>query len=41
MTDDWDPSIPEHKELAHQIEIGIGIVCASRFDGSHFEAVRC
>ena len=25
MTDDWDPSIPEHKELAHQIELGNGI----------------
>jgi len=25
MTDKWDPSIPEHKELAHQIEIGNGI----------------
>ena len=25
MTDRWDPSIPEHKELAHQIEIGNGI----------------
>ncbi|PPR02935.1 hypothetical protein CVT24_012165 [Panaeolus cyanescens] len=25
MTDDWDPSIPEHKEIAHQIELGNGI----------------
>lgn len=25
MTDDWDPSIPEHKELAHKIELGNGI----------------
>lgn len=25
MTDAWDPSIPEHKELAHQIELGNGI----------------
>ena len=25
MTDRWDPSIPEHKHLAHQIEIGNGI----------------
>jgi len=25
MTDNWDPSIPEHKALAHQIEIGNGI----------------
>ncbi|KAF9530229.1 delta-sterol C-methyltransferase [Crepidotus variabilis] len=25
MTDDWDPSIPEHKAVAHQIEIGNGI----------------
>ncbi|KAF8635452.1 hypothetical protein AX15_000430 [Amanita polypyramis BW_CC] len=25
MTDTWDPSIPEHKELAHQIELGNGI----------------
>jgi sterol 24-C-methyltransferase len=25
MTDDWDPSIPEHKALAHQIEFGNGI----------------
>lgn len=25
MTDDWDPSIPSHKELAHQLEIGNGI----------------
>ena len=25
MTDDWDPSIPKHKELAHQIELGNGI----------------
>lgn len=25
MTDSWDPSIPEHKELAHQLEIGNGI----------------
>ncbi|KAI6100430.1 S-adenosyl-L-methionine-dependent methyltransferase [Pisolithus croceorrhizus] len=25
MTDAWDPSIPSHRELAHQIEIGSGI----------------
>ncbi|KAI5987630.1 S-adenosyl-L-methionine-dependent methyltransferase [Pisolithus albus] len=25
MTDAWDPSIPSHKELAHQIEFGSGI----------------
>ena len=25
MTDKWDPSIPEHKELAHEIEFGNGI----------------
>ncbi|KAI5983604.1 S-adenosyl-L-methionine-dependent methyltransferase [Pisolithus marmoratus] len=25
MTDAWDPSIPSHAELAHQIEIGSGI----------------
>ena len=25
MTDIWDPSIPEHKTLAHQIELGNGI----------------
>ncbi|KIY63359.1 hypothetical protein CYLTODRAFT_458169 [Cylindrobasidium torrendii FP15055 ss-10] len=25
MTDAWDPSIPSHKELAHEIEIGNGI----------------
>ncbi|EIW69708.1 hypothetical protein TREMEDRAFT_44172 [Tremella mesenterica DSM 1558] len=25
MTDAWDPSIPEHKEIAHGIEIGDGI----------------
>jgi len=25
MTDTWDPSIPEHKALAHQIEVGSGI----------------
>ena len=25
MTDDWDPSVPSHKELAHQLEIGNGI----------------
>lgn len=25
MTDDWDPSVPEHKALAHQIELGNGI----------------
>ena len=25
MTDAWDPSIPEHKELAHEIELGNGI----------------
>jgi len=25
MTDIWDPSIPEHKEIAHQIELGNGI----------------
>jgi sterol 24-C-methyltransferase len=25
MTDRWDPAIPEHKELAHQIEFGNGI----------------
>jgi sterol 24-C-methyltransferase len=25
MTDSWDPSIPEHKALAHQIELGNGI----------------
>lgn len=25
MTDIWDPSIPEHKALAHEIELGNGI----------------
>jgi sterol 24-C-methyltransferase len=25
MTDDWDPSIPLHKALAHEIEFGNGI----------------
>lgn len=25
MTDAWDPSIPEHKAIAHGIEIGDGI----------------
>jgi sterol 24-C-methyltransferase len=25
MSDDWDPSIPEHKALAHEIELGNGI----------------
>lgn len=25
MTDAWDPSIPEHKALAHEIELGNGI----------------
>ena len=25
MTDNWDPSIPSHKEVAHGIEIGNGI----------------
>ena len=25
MTDRWDPSIPAHKHLAHQIELGSGI----------------
>lgn len=25
MTEDWDPSIPSHKTLAHQIELGNGI----------------
>jgi len=25
MTEDWDPSIPAHKEIAHQIELGNGI----------------
>ena len=25
MTDGWDPSIPEHKSLAHQMELGNGI----------------
>jgi len=25
MTDTWDPSIPEHKAVAHQIELGNGI----------------
>ena len=25
MTDAWDPSIPEHKALAHEIEFGNGI----------------
>jgi sterol 24-C-methyltransferase len=25
MTDAWDPSIPEHKALAHEVEIGNGI----------------
>jgi sterol 24-C-methyltransferase len=25
MTDAWDPSIPEHKTLAHEIELGNGI----------------
>jgi sterol 24-C-methyltransferase len=25
MTDAWDPSIPEHKAVAHGIEVGDGI----------------
>jgi sterol 24-C-methyltransferase len=25
MTDRWDPSIPDHKALAHEIELGCGI----------------
>ena len=25
MTDRWDPSVPDHKHLAHQIELGNGI----------------
>jgi len=25
MSDNWDPSIPEHKALAHEIEFGCGI----------------
>lgn len=25
MTDEWDPSIPQHKSIAHGIEIGNGI----------------
>jgi sterol 24-C-methyltransferase len=25
MNDNWDPSIPQHKALAHQIELGNGI----------------
>jgi sterol 24-C-methyltransferase len=25
MTDDWDPSHPEHKKVAHEIELGNGI----------------
>lgn len=25
MTDTWDPSVPSHKELAHEIEFGNGI----------------
>jgi len=25
MTDSWDPSIPEHKAIAHQLELGNGI----------------
>lgn len=25
MTDEWDPSIPSHKHIAHQIELGDGI----------------
>ena len=25
MTDRWDPSIPEHKTIAHQLEIGNGV----------------
>ena len=25
MTDAWDPSVPEHKELAHAIEFGNGV----------------
>jgi len=25
MTDSWDPSVPEHKALAHEIELGNGI----------------
>ncbi|KAL0959653.1 hypothetical protein HGRIS_011353 [Hohenbuehelia grisea] len=25
MTESWDPSIPEHKKLAHEIELGNGI----------------
>lgn len=25
MTDDWDPFNPEHKEIAHRIELGNGI----------------
>ena len=25
MTDSWDPSIPEHKSIAHKLELGNGI----------------
>jgi sterol 24-C-methyltransferase len=25
MTDKWDPSLPDHKTLAHEIELGNGI----------------
>lgn len=25
MTDEWDPSIPSHKNLAHRIELGNGV----------------
>ena len=25
MTDDWDPSVPSHKDLVHRIEFGNGI----------------
>jgi len=32
MTDDWDPSIPEHKKIAHGIEIGDGIAEMRKID---------
>jgi len=47
MTDKWDPSIPEHKEVAHGIEIGDGIAemrgiapCRAAFKNVGFEVLH-
>jgi len=34
MTDEWDPSIPLHKEIAHGIEVGDGIPEMRKIDNA-------